>query len=371
MTKAEFLDRLCEGLSFHSSAEDIQKIVMFYSEAIDDRMEDGQTEAEAVAAMGNLNDIIREARSSWRQEEGREKTDENEDGDRWDGEKARPGQVRRSWDAGEVTRIDVYDTTGDIELLPSPDGQLHAEYTVTDEWRYDVSGERTVTIRRARNGAVPRTHINLFGKVFSFSTPALGGLFTDELNLKLYIPRVSAVTVSVNATSGNVECRDVSLEALFVKIADGDVTAEDTAADGKISLVSVSGDVYARGLSAPELTVNTISGDLTLEDLSAASLALKSVSGDVNASELAVTQRLTAGSVSGDMTLPLTVPCRETSVEAVSGDVALVLAGPDSLYTAVTRTNSGAVHIDGGAFSGANTVRVKTVSGDIGIYFQG
>ena len=50
MTKQEFLDRLRRQLS-HLPPEDIQKQLQFYSEMIDDRMEDGMTEEEAVAGI--------------------------------------------------------------------------------------------------------------------------------------------------------------------------------------------------------------------------------------------------------------------------------------------------------------------------------
>ena len=50
MNKQEFLRALRERLS-GLPAEDIEKHVQYYSEIIDDRMEDGMTEAEAVAAV--------------------------------------------------------------------------------------------------------------------------------------------------------------------------------------------------------------------------------------------------------------------------------------------------------------------------------
>jgi len=56
MTKNEFLDKLMhklEGLP----AEDIGRSMQFYGEMIDDRIDCGATEEEAVAAMGSVEDI--------------------------------------------------------------------------------------------------------------------------------------------------------------------------------------------------------------------------------------------------------------------------------------------------------------------------
>ena len=57
MTKNEFLEELRQGL-YGFSYTDIQKSVEFYEEMIDDRVEDGMTEEEAVADIGNVRDVV-------------------------------------------------------------------------------------------------------------------------------------------------------------------------------------------------------------------------------------------------------------------------------------------------------------------------
>lgn len=54
MKKSEFLAALAAKLS---NIEDSQGTVEYYGEMIDDRMEDGMSEEEAVAAMGSIDDI--------------------------------------------------------------------------------------------------------------------------------------------------------------------------------------------------------------------------------------------------------------------------------------------------------------------------
>ncbi len=57
MTKQDFLTRLRKGLSGLPQA-DIDERLTFYSEMIDDRMEEGLSEEEAVAAVGWIDEII-------------------------------------------------------------------------------------------------------------------------------------------------------------------------------------------------------------------------------------------------------------------------------------------------------------------------
>lgn len=55
--KDVFLSELKKGLEGFAE-EDIQKFVDFYAEMIDDRIEEGKTEEEAVADLGDVNEII-------------------------------------------------------------------------------------------------------------------------------------------------------------------------------------------------------------------------------------------------------------------------------------------------------------------------
>ena len=59
MTKSEFLEELKRRLSKLPDYE-IEKTVSFYAECIDDRIEEGMTEKEAVSALGSIDDIVNE-----------------------------------------------------------------------------------------------------------------------------------------------------------------------------------------------------------------------------------------------------------------------------------------------------------------------
>ena len=54
MDKQEFLKKLRQGLP----AEDREERILFYTEMIDDRMEEGYSEEEAVASVGSLDEIL-------------------------------------------------------------------------------------------------------------------------------------------------------------------------------------------------------------------------------------------------------------------------------------------------------------------------
>ena len=57
MTKKEFLNELAKGIAGIPD-EDITRSLEFYSEMIDDRMEEGKSEEEAVAEIGTVKDAV-------------------------------------------------------------------------------------------------------------------------------------------------------------------------------------------------------------------------------------------------------------------------------------------------------------------------
>lgn len=58
MNKNEFLSLLSDGLSGRMTAGEINEHINFYSEAIDDRIEEGLSESDAVLDMGDIDSII-------------------------------------------------------------------------------------------------------------------------------------------------------------------------------------------------------------------------------------------------------------------------------------------------------------------------
>lgn len=59
MNKQEFLAELQKGLS-GLPQEDRDERLTFYGEMLDDRMEEGLSEEEAVAAVGSVEEIVRQ-----------------------------------------------------------------------------------------------------------------------------------------------------------------------------------------------------------------------------------------------------------------------------------------------------------------------
>ena len=62
MDKKSFLDQLRERLSFLPASE-LERTLAYYSEIISDRMDNGMSEQEAVAAVGSIDEIVESVKS--------------------------------------------------------------------------------------------------------------------------------------------------------------------------------------------------------------------------------------------------------------------------------------------------------------------
>ena len=60
MTRAEFISRLSQGLSGHLTEAEVLEHITFYNEMIDDRIEEGIPEEEAVLGIGPIDNVISE-----------------------------------------------------------------------------------------------------------------------------------------------------------------------------------------------------------------------------------------------------------------------------------------------------------------------
>jgi DUF4097 and DUF4098 domain-containing protein YvlB len=186
--------------------------------------------------------------------------------------------------------------------------------------------------------------------------------------------------VSIATQSGDIHAEHIH-KGITANAVSGDVHIEHIEG-GAVECKSVSGDAHAEhiGNTAPlEITVESVSGDCHLSH-AIGNIRLKAVSGDVQAEHLNATN-LQAQTVSGCIHLNLDAPFSGMmQMNTVSGDVQTAL--PNGSNVRITLgTNSGELSCDhpvtektssttfwvGIVGTGAGTLNVQTISGDVHI----
>ena len=317
MRKEEFLTALRAGLT-GLLPEGVEKLVEFCSEMIDDRMEDGLTEEEAVAAAGSLDELIQQAKTELLPVKTANFT-----------EKSTFGDTLRTYTAeSSICGVAADCGPADFILLPSENNTCRVECAENETVHYVVTTENSVLhIRRADS----RT-------VFSFFK------FYRALRsepVRVYLPQGTYKSLEVETTSG-----DIAIPAGY---------AFDTA-----SLQSTSGDI-ACCAECSLLSIETTSGDIALKNAKCSTIELCSTSGDITLENVQSSKKTHAETTSGKVQF-INLETTELEIHTASGKVS---SENIKCTTLQIGTASGEVHLT--HVKSSNTIEVDTASGKVSL----
>ncbi|MBQ8964103.1 MAG: DUF4097 family beta strand repeat protein [Clostridia bacterium] len=383
MTKREFLEMLNERTARLSEAER-DRLLEYYGEIIDDRMEEGLTEAEAVAALGDPAALTRDYAAP-----------------------AAEGVAPEVQPAGENVaalnglriRVDSADVTIARGALDNgAAAQLRFSDPARFEWRMD--GDVMEIVEKTPEG--PR--FSLQRVLHLLSSPAqrvkitlpapLDGAFSYAAGAgDLILEGVSfGGGAGIDSASGDVTLRtfdcggdlklatrsgDVRLEGvrvaggLRVHLASGDLASTHLSVAGESRIEAASGDIALRKPDLEALYVATASGDIELFQGSAAATEIHTASGDVDLKAVECNPTLAIDTANGDVSLGRCIAL-ETRVKTASGDVDVRLARLECGYGIAANTASGEVRLpddNPAAREGLHQPKlaIRTASGDINV----
>lgn len=335
MRKEEFLTALRAGLT-GLLPEGVEKLVEFCSEMIDDRMEDGLTEEEAVAAAGSLDELIQQAKTELLPVKTANFT-----------EKSTFGDTLRTYTA-ESSICDVAADCGpaDFILLPSENNTCRVECAENETVHYVVTTESSVLhIRRADS----RT-------VFSFFK------FYRALRsepVRVYLPQGAYKSLEVKVTSGDITLKDTSCGTLSLGTASGAVTLLNIKNESGGSIETASGKAQITNYKGDALEIGTASGKVSLENAECAALHINTASGGVDLTHTVSADVMEIGTASGSIHFE-NCDAASLSLDSMSGSVVGTL-NTGKAFRAQSRSGKVDVPFD----TGEGTCKVSTLSGSI------
>ena len=383
MTKQLFLDEL-KKLTGALTEQERARLMEYYSEMIDDRMEEGVPEEEAVAALGDPADIARQFAPAAGQAPSRDGAE--------------------SVDALRSLRVKV--ANADVKVVSEPlDNGAAAQLRFSDperfEWRMD--GDTLVVAERKMENKHRGIEFGLHWLKQMIAEPglrvtiALSQGLADALDFEgggsdLRVEGVAFAKAQLVTGSGDITLKDVNCEGgigidirthsgdvnlagvrsanLIVHAASGDISAHSLTLSGRLRLESASGDIELRASESGALSIATASGDIEVDRCRAASAAIRAASGDVRLDELETDPELVLETASGDVEMARCI-ARQTRLNTASGDVELRLEPLPCGYDIAANTVSGDVHFDDGCRAASDEsqpkIAIRTVSGDIDV----
>jgi len=269
-------------------------------------------------------------------------------------------EVDKSMDADATGHVDIYNTSGNIEVS----GWSRNSVQVTGELGDDV--EELIFERDGDHilikVKVPRRHGRDIDADILVRVPEDSSIDVSGVSADIEVAGVNGEQ-SLQTVSGDVEASGISgdLEAASVS---GDVEVEGTGAEAETSAGTVSGDVIARGLSG-NLEAESVSGDVIVDGGAFDRVYFETVNGDLNFSaELLRGGKLAAESVNGDVDIEFDGDVSASfDLESFNGDI-INCFGPEPQRT--SRYAPG-LELSFTVGDGDGRVIIETLNGDIHI----
>jgi DUF4097 and DUF4098 domain-containing protein YvlB len=296
MNKIEFLEQLEARLRGINVVDRVRSLD-YFSEMIDDCIENGMSEDEAVASLGSIDEIA--VRITQEAPESPLRAEKPMGG----GEKAESSAPVD----GEFSAIRVRVRESDVNILRSEDGESRVDC---------VDHERVFHRVFTENGVLNIEVVDerrWFERIKSFS---------KSLKVDIYLPEAEFDSLDIESMSGDIEVAgDFAFNNARAKTLSGDLDFFATVRS-ELELSSMSGDVHAKGQSELDnLTIHSVSGDVKLSSFVCALLAeAGSTSGDIEAAEITC-ENGSFKSVSGDVKLRNVLCADKLGISSTSGDV--------------------------------------------------
>jgi DUF4097 and DUF4098 domain-containing protein YvlB len=237
-----------------------------------------------------------------------------------------------------VELISVETSAQDIRVVPSDEEQIRIEFHGRTSVEYPIEVTREdrqlkIKLRKKLDRSIkwnvsfdseedkPLIGLKVmvprrFGKEVQVLT-ASGDVHVDDLNLG---------TLSVTASSGDLEIYDSTAQSFLLKTVRGDIEVKK--AHGVLVVESVSGDVKISDTIGDTLNVRDVTGDIRLDDVSAQTILGGTTSGDlrVRPKELSgwkFALKTTKGDVSNALSEDASGN-KNMNLDSISGDIQVV-----------------------------------------------
>ena len=259
----------------------------------------------------------------------------------------------RTFDLEGIEAIDLSTISTDVRVGTSASGKIEARLSGTVATNYP---EKAIpTLESEKGGRDLKIWTERRQKmVFVFS------YHSSDLILELKLPTGYSGKLNVETVSGDLDVNDRVVPVLSLHTTSGNFELTDIEA-ARFNLSTTSGDIRGRGLKTEEAEFSSVSGDIQIKDFEG-DVALKTTSGEIEIDYARYDNTVRMNSTSGDVSLdlPQTAEFR-LNARSTSGNIDC------DFPIAITGSGAGRRSLEGIVGSGANTITIKTVSGDIDI----
>ena len=364
MTKAGFLKKLTEALA-DIPASEREAALAFFTEQLDDRIEEGMSEAEAVEALGSFNEIIASLHEEAAQTAAPSSVTLQIQDDR--GQSNRP-EPRSFVTEARPRTIELTETNCAVELLPSPDRSIHIEYEVTRWINVETACSDDRLIYTAKE-IFHVFHFDLIGrKPVRLYLPAdyLPNLEIRTGNARLTASDVSFDTANLKTSNAALKLSRLTANALTAKTSNAAIIAEHITAN-LLKLTTGNGTLTAQHCTADQMELRTSNGAIRTEHCTASSIDAATSNGKNSAEHItAATVSLTSANGRVDLQH---VMANDITLKSSNAAIIATLPGSIADYRIESKTTNGSSSLPAHKAKGEKSLNVTTSNGKIDVVF--
>lgn len=331
MNKQEFINEL--DLRFDNLIhKDAKKLLEYFNELYDDKLEDGFTDIEIIKSFGDVDLLADKLISELNQSSNLQSNNKN-------------NIITNVFKTNEINLIDINIRFNDITISQSIDDDIHIEYSsTTNNLKFDNKKIYITDLDFGDNNSIITTTTNSktlvkFKKLFCNSNNDF--LELQKINIKL--PKNNQVNLNIKTISADILI-DYMDKLNFVKLnsTSGDIEIESINYIEKLDILTSSGDLLIKNNPKVDLfNFKSSSGDVKVVNSNFLNLAkLKCSSGDIFVQDSIFYDNTSIKTISGDFDLQHIIVHKDIESKTTSGDGTIRVIGKPENFELINKNNS-------------------------------
>ena len=339
MKKDEFLQTLCSLLQ-PLPADERDRVLAFYEEMISDRMEDGQSEEEAVLQLGGTEELADSILQELPKEKGSGEGENAED-------------KLYEIGVGDIKQISLHLRNLPVRLCPSEDERFRFHYYENDKVQFQI-WEKYGVLHIEQNQ--PRGFWRLLPWQARTVTLAVPKTFSGEIELQDTNGKVTAEEICLagklvcHTTNASVVLREIKASLADISTVNGRAELSGLKLSGTLDCHMANSKINISAVSAAQIDVATKNGKITLNDVaSAGNLKANNLNGKIEVERISGT---------------------DIRLKTVNGTITGSVRGQAEEYSVTAKTVNGTCSVPSGSNEKASkSLTAKTVNGSIVLSF--
>ena len=343
MKKKEFLDQIRQRMDQRLPKGEMDQLLSYLAESIDDQMEEGMTEEQAVENLGDLDTVL-----AGEQDDAVAASQATETGK----PSCKTFETLKAIHTAEFEGIDA-----NLMVRLSQDNTLHLAYEEDQRDHYEITLEEggDLKVRNAESPFKRMVH-GLFPHKRKNFTVALPADFDGDL---------------IISGTGRLDAQGVRGRTFEIHWVNGAVVASDLACRSTLRLKSSNGSIRTQNVVvAGEMEGKSTNGTIQLEKTTALSILAGSCNGTIQIKDCEGKESIRAKTTNGRIQVSAICVGKEIDLATTNGKISGMVQGRLSDYSIESRTTNGKNNLPGSYHGGEKHLSAKTTNGTIAIEFM-